>query len=165
MATPASAHEFTFTSIDGKDMSLGDFAGKAVLVVNTASECGYTPQYDGLQTLWENRKDDGLIVLGVPSNDFGGQEPGSEEDIKSFCEVRFGVNFPMTEKAVVKGKDAHPFYQWAASTYGEAAEPRWNFHKILVGPDGTVVGAYASGVTPADKKLGADIDAAIASGR
>ncbi|MEM7570009.1 MAG: glutathione peroxidase [Pseudomonadota bacterium] len=156
------AHDFSFKTIDGDAMPLSEYAGKAVLVVNTASKCGFTPQYDGLQTLWEERKDEGLIVLGVPSNDFGRQEPGSESEIKEFCEVRFGVNFPMTEKEVVKGSSAHPFYQWATQSYGKDAEPRWNFHKILVGPDGKVVGAYPSSTTPSDRGLNTDISNALA---
>ncbi|MEO0411421.1 MAG: glutathione peroxidase [Pseudomonadota bacterium] len=160
--TDKTAHDFSFKTIDGGELPLADYAGKAVLVVNTASKCGFTPQYDGLQTLWEKRKEDGLVVLGVPSNDFGRQEPGSESEIKEFCEVRFGVNFPMTEKEVVKGKDAHPFYQWAKQAYGNAAAPGWNFHKILVGPDGNVVAAYPSGTTPSDRGLNTDISNALA---
>src|SRR5436190_14908071 len=105
---PGSAHDFAFTSIDGQPLPLEQFKGKAVLVVNTASQCGLTPQYDGLEALWSERKGEGLVVLGVPSNDFGAQEPGSEADIKSFCETRFSVDFPMTSKAKVMGPGAHP---------------------------------------------------------
>ena len=116
-----TAHVFTFASIDGKDLPLKSFAGKAVLIVNTASECGYTPQYAGLQKLWQERRGDGLVVLGVPSNDFGAQEPGSEQAIRQFCTARFQVDFPMTVKQTVIGGKAHPFYRWIAEELGEGA--------------------------------------------
>ena len=147
-ASERTAHDFNFTSIEGELLSLSDFAGKAVLVVNTASRCGFTKQYASLQTLWETYRDRGLVVLGVPSNDFGGQEPGSEEEIKRFCSVNFNVDFPMTEKVSVKGKEAHPFYQWAADMLGSKAVPGWNFHKYLVGPDGQLVDWFASPISP-----------------
>lgn len=146
------AHAFSFTSIDGEAMPLADFAGKAVLVVNTASRCGYTPQYEGLQSLWETYRDKGLVVLGVPSNDFGGQEPGTEAEIKSFCETNFSVDFPLTEKQVVVGENAHPFYRWAAGAGGADNAPRWNFHKYLVGPDGALVAAIPTRVAPTDPR-------------
>src|SRR5579864_7923889 len=107
-----SAHEFEFTSIDGKPLKLKQYAGHPVLIVNTASECGFTPQYRGLEALWRKYKDRGLVVLGVPSNDFGGQEPGTEQEIKNFCSTRYEVTFPMTAKNAVVGKNAHPLYQW-----------------------------------------------------
>jgi len=160
--TASSAYDFSFTSIDGEDLPLSQFEGKAVLVVNTASRCGFTPQYKGLQELYETRGKDGVVVLGVPSNDFGRQEPGSEGEIKEFCEVQFGVNFPMTEKEVVKGRDAHPFYQWAAQQYGRAAVPGWNFHKIVIAADGSVSAAFPSGTTPSDAKLNKALDEALA---
>lgn len=160
--TANTAHDFTFTSIDGEPMPLSQFEGKAVLVVNTASQCGYTPQYRGLQDLYDKRSDDGVVVLGVPSNDFGGQEPGSEEEIKKFCEVQFGINFPMTEKAVVKGGDAHPFYQWAAAQFGKDAVPQWNFHKVLIAADGTISGAFPSSTTPDSDTLNKALDDALA---
>lgn len=146
------AHEFSFTSIDGDPMSMAEFAGKAVLVVNTASRCGFTPQYDGLQSVWETYRDRGLVVLGVPSNDFGGQEPGSEAEIKSFCETNFSIDFPMTEKQVVTGADAHPFYRWAADAGGADRAPSWNFHKYLISPDGQLVAAIPTRVAPTDPK-------------
>ncbi len=111
-------HDFTFTSIEGEPMPASGFAGKAVLVVNTASFCGFTKQYDGLQALWEKYREKGLVVLGIPSNDFGAQEPGTSEEIQTFCTTNFAIDFPMTEKAVVKGPDAHPFYKWAAEKVG-----------------------------------------------
>lgn len=157
-----TAHSIAFESIDGGPLPLSSFAGKAVLVVNTASMCGFTRQYSGLQKLWADRKDDGLIVLGAPSNDFGGQEPGSEEEIKTFCELNFGIDFPMTAKVVTKGEGAHPFYAWAVDALGPEAQPKWNFHKVLVGPDGKAVAAFSSRVEPDDPKLLAAIDAALA---
>ena len=155
MAAADTAHDFSFTSIEGNPMAMSDFAGKAVLVVNTASRCGYTPQYRGLQSLWEAYEEKGLVVLGVPSNDFGGQEPGTEAQIQEFCEVEFGVNFPMTEKYEVKGSDAHPFYQWAANLEGE---PRWNFHKYLIAPDGKMVESFPSGDDPMGSKIRTAVD-------
>lgn len=158
---PMSATEFT--SIDGKPLSLTALDAKAILVVNTASRCGYTPQYAGLQKLYEANKADGLVIVGVPSNDFGGQEPGSEEDVKSFCEINYGVTFPLTKKYAVTGPDQHPFYKAAVTTLGEPAQPKWNFHKILVRADGTPIKAYPSSVKPGDKTLAADIEAALGS--
>jgi len=158
-----TAHDFTFKTIDGKDLPLKSLAGKAVLVVNTASECGYTPQYAGLQKLWQERRADGLVVLGVPSNDFGAQEPGSESAIAQFCSTKFKVDFPMTAKQAVIGGKAHPFYQWIAEELGEGAAPRWNFHKYLIGRDGTLAGAFPSSVAPQSKELTAAIDETLAA--
>lgn len=132
-----SAHDFEFTSIDGKPMKLSQFAGKPILVVNTASKCGLTPQYAGLQTLSDTYANRGLVVLGVPSNDFGRQEPGTEAQIKDFCATNYKVTFPMTAKNVVVGGDAHPLYKWAVEQAGDdAAAPKWNFHKLLIGGNG-----------------------------
>ena len=131
-----NAHDFNFKSIDGDPMPLSKFQGKVVLVVNTASQCGFTRQYGGLVELWNKFKNEGLVVLAVPSNDFGGQEPGTSEEIKTFCEVTFGVDFPMTEKVSVSGNQAHPFYKWAKEELGRRARPRWNFHKYVVGKNG-----------------------------
>jgi len=157
-----SAYDYGFKSIDGADMPLKSYAGRVLLVVNTASMCGFTPQYKGLQALYQSYEARGLTVIGVPSNDFGGQEPKGEKDIKTFCEGAFGVTFPLTEKAVVKGPEAHPFYKWVAATLGAGAEPRWNFHKIVVGRDGRVVAAFNSGVTPDDQALIKAIDGELA---
>ena len=154
-----SAHDFEFTTIDGQPCKLSQFAGKPVLVVNTASACGLTPQYRGLQALWERYRDRGLVVLGVPSNDFGGQEPGTEAEIKSFCSSTYKVGFPMTAKNEVVGGNAHPFYKWAAVEAGPEAAPQWNFHKYLIGGDGALVATFASRVTPDDKALVAQIEA------
>jgi glutathione peroxidase len=132
-----------------------------VLVVNTASMCGYTPQYADLQALWEQYRDRGLVVLGVPSNDFGGQEPGSAEQIKDFCEVNFAVDFPMTDKQVVTGAKAHPFYQWAREELGSAAAPRWNFHKYLVAPDGRLVDWFSTSTSPRSGRVAKAIQAVL----
>lgn len=158
---PAMIYEVDFKSIKGEKMQFRQFEGKAVLVVNTASRCGYTSQYAGLQELYETFKDQGFTVLGVPSNDFGGQEPGTEEQIQTFCEMNFGVTFPLTSKVNAVGPNQHAFWQVAKQELGDKAEPNWNFHKVLVGPDGKVLQAYPSGVKPADAELVADIERAL----
>jgi glutathione peroxidase len=160
-AMAQSAHDFSFTSIDGKPLAMSDYKGKAVLVVNTASFCGYTPQYTGLQSLWEGYRDKGLVVLGVPANDFGAQEPGSNAEIKQFCESKYDVTFPLAAKEVVKGKDAHPFYKWAAEALGENNTPKWNFHKYLVDGEGKLVAAFPSKVEPNSRELVAAVDKAL----
>jgi glutathione peroxidase len=151
--TPSTAYDFDFVTIDGQPLPLKQFAGKAVLVVNTASMCGYTPQYADLQALWEQYRDRGLVVLGVPSNDFGGQEPGGAEQIKDFCAVNFAVDFPMTDKQAVTGAQAHPFYQWARQELGSAAAPRWNFHKYLVAPDGRLADWFSTSTSPRSERV------------
>lgn len=156
-----TAHEFSFTSIDGAALPLAGFRGKAVLIVNTASACGLTPQYKGLEALWRAYRDQGLVVLGVPCNDFGAQEPGTEGEIKTFCETRFGVDFPMTGKAHTIGSGAHPFYKWAAAELGEGSTPRWNFHKYLVGKDGALAGVFGSRTDPEAPEVKAAIEAAL----
>lgn len=150
-----------FTSINGKPLDLTALGAKAILVVNTASKCGFTPQYKGLQALYEEKKDEGLVIVGVPSNDFGSQEPGTEAEVKTFCEINYGVTFPLTKKYVVKGSGQHPFYAAAVAALGKDAEPAWNFHKVLVNGDGTPVKAYGSKVKPDDAALVADIEAAL----
>jgi glutathione peroxidase len=150
-----------FTAIDGQPLDLTALGAKAILVVNTASKCGYTPQYKGLQALYEARQADGLVIIGVPSNDFGAQEPGTEAEVKTFCEINYGVTFPLTKKYAVTGSGQHPFYAAAVTALGEGAQPKWNFHKVLVSGDGTPVKAYPSSVKPSDPGLGADIDALI----
>jgi glutathione peroxidase len=152
-AASKNAHDFDFVSIDGDAMPLANFEGKPLLVVNTASFCGYTPQYEGLQTLWSRYRDKGLIVIGVPSNDFGAQEPGSEAEIKGFCELNYDVDFPLTSKQVVKGEAAHPFYRWAAEVGGEAAKPKWNFHKLLIAPDGSLAKAFPTKTEPTSPEV------------
>lgn len=152
-AASKNAFDFEFVSIEGQKMPLAAYRGRPLLVVNTASFCGYTPQYEGLQALWSRYRGQGLVVIGVPSNDFGGQEPKGEAAIKEFCEVNYAVDFPLTKKQVVKGKAAHPFYRWAAEVGGAAAEPKWNFHKLLIGPDGSLARAFPSAVEPAAPEL------------
>jgi glutathione peroxidase len=156
-----SFHDFDFTAIEGGILSTRDFSGKAVLVVNTASFCGFTKQYGALQELWEKYRDRGLIVLGVPSNDFGSQEPDSENKIKKFCETNFSINFPMTAKAKVKGKDAHPFFIWAREQVGVVGSPKWNFHKYLIGPDGQLLDWFASTTKPDSIKVKDAIEKAL----
>lgn len=158
---PSSAHDFSFMSIEGEPLPLSDFKGKTVMVVNTASFCGFTRQYAGLQDVWERYRERGLVVLGVPSNDFGGQEPGTEAEIKEFCEVNFDVDFPLTEKEQVVGSAAHPFYRWAAEQLGVAAAPRWNFHKYLVGPDGRLVAWFSTATEPMAPEVTQAIEASL----
>jgi glutathione peroxidase len=146
--TPDSAHAFSFKSLEGKPMPLSQYAGKPLVIVNTASKCGFTPQYKGLEALWQAKRDIGLVVLGVPSNDFGGQEPGTHSEIQSFCELRFGVDFPLTEKVHVTGAEAHPLFQWIGAKGGFLAKPHWNFYKYLIGPDGRFVDWFSSITAP-----------------
>jgi glutathione peroxidase len=153
MVQQGSAYDFSFTSIDGKPMPLSNFKGKVLLVVNTASLCGYTPQYTALQKLHETYRAAGFAVIGVPSNDFGQQEPGKAADIKSFCETNFNIDFPMTDKSVVMGAMAHPFYKWARGVLGDAAAPRWNFHKYLVGADGKLIASFSTQTPPDDPRV------------
>lgn len=166
MPAPASqnAHRFTFVGIDNTPMLLEDFKGKALLIVNVASQCGLVDQYNGLQNLYETYKDQGLVVIGVPSNDFGGQEPGSEEEIQDFATQKYGVTFPMTQKYSVTGKSAHPFYSWAADQ-GKGgllfSRPRWNFHKYLVAPDGSLAASLGSQVGTESAKLINAIESAL----
>jgi glutathione peroxidase len=157
----ASAHEFSFSTIEGAPLPLTTFRDKVVLVVNTASQCGLTPQYDGLEKLYSEYRDRGLVVLGVPCNQFAGQEPGTEADIKDFCETRFGVDFPLTAKTDVKGDSAHPFYKWAKDQLGEPAEPVWNFHKILIGKGGQAIRAFGPRTDPQDAEITAEIEKAL----
>jgi glutathione peroxidase len=148
-----TAHSFDFMSIEGQALPMESFSGNAVLLVNTASRCGFTRQYDDLQAVWERYRDRGLVVLGVPSNDFGNQEPGTETEIKQFCEVNFNVDFPMTSKVNVKGEDAHPFYRWASKELGSAAKPRWNFHKYLISPNGQLVDWFSTPTSPTSERV------------
>jgi len=153
LAVAETAHMFTFKSIDGEPIALSEYTGKAILVVNTASRCGFTQQYNGLQSLWEKYRDNGLVVIGVPSNDFGGQEPGTEKQIKEFCQVNFNISFPMTEKTKVKGEQAHPFFSWATEELGSLSKPRWNFYKFLINKQGKAVDWFASSTSPSSPKL------------
>ena len=151
-------YDLNIKSLEGNNIELSKFKNKAVLVVNVASNCGFTKQYSDLQRLWEIYKEDGLIVLGVPSNQFGGQEPGTNTEIKKFCEVNFNVNFPMTHKVNVKGENAHPIYVWAKNNYGKSAVPKWNFHKILINKEGKIHDVYSSFTKPTSKKITSEIE-------
>ena len=158
-----TAYDFSFRSIDGGQLPLSRFKGKALLVVNVASQCGLTPQYEGLEKLWRAKRDAGLVILGVPANDFGAQEPGTEGEIKTFCETRFSVDFPMTAKEHVIGAEAHPLYKWVEKELGEGAAPKWNFHKYLFNRDGSIAGTFGSRTAPDAPDLAAAIDAALSS--
>ena len=151
-SAPGTAHDFTFENIEGGQLPLAQFAGKPVLLVNTASMCGFTRQYEALQTVWERYRDRGLVVLGVPSDDFGGQEYDSTAKIKNFCEVNYGIDFPMTEAVDVVGDTAHPYYQWVAQQ-GRLKTPRWNFYKHLIDADGNLVDWFASTTAPDSPKV------------
>jgi glutathione peroxidase len=145
-----SAHDFTFARLDGGgDIKLEDFAGKAILIVNVASACGFTSQYRDLEALYEAKVGKGLVVVGVPSNDFGGQEPGSDQEIRNFCDQSYHITFPMTAKVEIVDKTRrHPFYDWIAQELGESALPRWNFHKYLIGKDGSLIESFPSKSAP-----------------
>lgn len=150
-----SAHGFRFASLDveGGEIALSDYAGKPVLIVNTASRCAFTPQYEALQDLWDGYRARGLVVIGAPSRDFGRQEYESASKIKEFCEVNFAIDFPMTHLVKVKGREAHPFYAWAAKAGDDFPAPRWNFHKYLLDGDGRLVGAWGSQTRPTDPEI------------
>ena len=163
MTTGKTLHDFTLQDIAGKAMPLAQFKGKVVLLVNTASECSYTPQYEALEELWLANRDKGLVVVGVPANDFGGQEPGTAGEIASFCKLNYGVTFPLTEKLVVKGDAAHPLYKWAAEMAGAAGRPKWNFHKYLFGRDGRFIDWISSPAKPMGPRLTAAVKKALAN--
>lgn len=152
-------YEFNMNSIDGRPVSLSEYKGKAVLLVNVASRCGYTPQYAGLEKLYHKYKDQGLVIVGVPANNFGGQEPGSNAEIKTFCSRTYGVTFPMMAKVSVKGADQDPLYQYLTSAMG--GDVKWNFTKFLVGKDGKPVARFEPKVTPDDPELAAAIEKAL----
>jgi glutathione peroxidase len=157
-----SLHKFTVERLRGKDLPLNQFKDKVVLVVNTASKCGYTPQYEGLEKLYKQKKDDGLVILGVPSNDFGQQEPGSSKEIARFCKINYGVSFPITAKTVVKGPKKSELYEFlTASNPKLKGEIKWNFEKILVNKEGRVVARFESAVKPSDPKLVKRIEAEL----
>ena len=147
------AYDFKFNDLDGSSLSLNDFKGKVIVVVNVASQCGFTKQYEDMQKIWEQYQAKGIIMLGVPSNDFGNQEPGNSKEIKNFCEAKFGITFPMTEKVSVKGKNAHPFFIWAKENHGKSAIPKWNFHKIIIDKSGKIAETFSSITNPSSKKF------------
>ena len=154
-----SVHEFEMKSIDGKPVSLADYKGKVVLFVNVASRCGYTPQYAGLESLYKKFKDQGFVIVGVPANNFGGQEPGTDEEIKQFCTRTYNVTFPMLSKVSVKGADMTPLYAYLTAAKG--GDVKWNFTKFLVGKDGKVVERFEPGVSPESPELTAAIQKAL----
>lgn len=148
-----TAYDFIFESLKGEPMPLEDFEGRPLLIVNTASKCGFTPQYKELEAIWRKYADDGLVVIGVPSNDFSNQEPGNAAEIANFCEINFGVDFPLTEKVHVTGTQTHPLFQWLAKEGGFLSKPRWNFYKYVIGRDGKLVDWFASTTTPGSAKV------------
>ena len=158
-----NAYSYSFKDINEEDViNLSDYKGKTLVVVNTASLCGFTYQYDGLQKLYDDYKDQGLVVLGVPSNDFGNQESGTNSEVKEFCESTFSITFPLTEKNVVKGKDAHPFFKWSKKELGFiGGVPRWNFHKIIIGKDVNAIAGYTSLTRQSSKKFISEIEKAL----
>jgi glutathione peroxidase len=156
-----TAYAFSFTALSGPDIRLAEYTGRPLMVVNTASLCGYTPQYAGLQTLWSEFHDRGFSIIGVPSNDFGGQEPGGATEIAETAQHQYSVTFPLAAKAVVTGPGAHPFYRWAALARPKDV-PRWNFHKYLIGRDGLLADVFASAVEPTDTRVKTAIARALA---
>jgi len=146
------AYDYSFNGIEGGQINLSDYKDKVIVVVNVASRCGYTPQYEGLQTLYNDYKNKDVIVIGVPTNNFK-QEPGTNDQIKDFCETTFGISFPMTEKIDVIGSNSHPFYKWARKDFGMSAIPKWNFHKIVIGKNGKIEDTFASFTKPTSKKF------------
>jgi glutathione peroxidase len=155
-----TAYAFSFPALEKGDIKLADYAGQPLMIVNTASLCGYTPQYAGLQQLWTEFHGRGLTIIGVPSNDFGGQEPGGASDIAETAQHQYGVTFPIAAKAVVKGPNAHPFYKWAADIRPKDV-PRWNFHKYLIGRDGTIADVFPESVEPTDTRVKTTIARAL----
>ena len=153
-------YDFKIESISGEIIDLNKFKSKVVLITNTASYCGFTKQYSDLQKLWEKYKEEGLIVLGVPSNSFN-QEKSNEKDVKDFCEVNFNINFPMTKITEVKGDDAHEIFKWAKKNYGKSAVPKWNFHKILINKKGKVEDTFASFTNPMSNKITSKIESLL----
>ena len=151
-------YDLNIKSINGDELNIAGMNGKTILLVNVASNCGFTKQYDELQKLYDDYKDKGLIVIGVPSNQFGGQEPGTESEIKDFCETNFNITFPITSKYDVKGSNAHPIYLWAKETYGKSAVPKWNFHKILINKEGKIEDTYLSFTNPLSNKITKKLD-------
>lgn len=161
MSVP-NAHRFEFQTIEGETIQLRDLKGKAILVVNTASQCGFTPQYADLQKLHESYKEKGLEIIGVPSDNFGGQEFDHNNEVKNFTQKKFETTFPLTVISNVKGKNAHPFYQWANQEAGFLGSPKWNFHKYLIGKDGNLKEWFASSTSPQSKKIIKAIEAELA---
>ena len=150
--------DLNIKSINGEELNLNQFKGKTVLLVNVASKCGFTKQYTELQLLYDKYKEKGFFVIGIPSNQFGGQEPGTNDEIKDFCETNFNITFPITDKVDVKGESAHELYMWAKENYGKSAVPKWNFHKILINKNGKIQETYNSFITPLSNKIIKEIE-------
>ena len=157
-AAAETAYDFTFPSISGDTLALSEYEGRPILITNTASRCGFTHQYDGLQTVWETYRDRGLVVIGVPSNDFR-QELANEDEVRRFCEVNFAIDFPMTAITQVTGPDAHPFFQWIETQ--DATQPTWNFKEYLIGPDGLLVAEFSTATNPTDPQVTAAIESVL----
>ena len=153
-----SFFDLSIKGLNNETINLSELKGKTILLVNVASKCGFTKQYTGLQTLYDKYKNKDFLVIGVPSNQFGGQEPGSNEDIKNFCETNFNISFPITDKVDVKGKNAHNIYKWAKDNYGNSTVPKWNFHKILINKEGKIQETFNSFITPMSDKITKQID-------
>ena len=150
--------DLSIKGLNDKTINLSELRGKTILLVNVASKCGFTKQYTGLQMLYDNYKNKDFLVIGVPSNQFGGQEPGSNEEIKNFCETNFNITFPITDKVDVKGKNAHIIYKWAKKNYGNSTVPKWNFHKILINKEGKIQDTFNSFITPLSDKITKQIE-------
>ena len=155
------AYDFTFRDLDGSPMNLSEYKNKVIVVVNVASQCGFTKQYEAMKKIWEEYQNKNVVIIGVPSNDFGNQEPGTNKEIKNFCEAKFGITFPMTEKVSVKGNSAHPFYIWAKKNYGNSSVPKWNFHKILIDKSGKIAETFSSMTSPSSNKFIKKIESLI----
>ena len=160
MSSDKSFHDFSIESISGGDISLSDYKNKVVLLVNTASQCGFTPQYAGLQKIYDRYKDDGFVVLGVPSDDFN-QELSSDDDVKKFCEIRYGVNFPLTSIQKIKGDSAHPLYKWISGNTSVIGQPRSNFHKYLISKEGQILNWFSSMTSPTSDGLLKQVEQAL----
>jgi len=165
MAADKSVYDFTLTTIDGQPAPLGAFKGKVVLLVNVASRCGYTPQYTALEAVYEKYKDRGFVIIGIPANNFGSQEPGSNQEIKTFCQTKYSVTFPMMAKVSVRGDDISPLYQFLTNRTAHpqtGGEIQWNFTKFLIGPDGQAIARFESAVTPDSPEVTGAIEKALA---
>lgn len=161
-ASEINAYDFSFTTLaDGKPLPIKAFQGKVILIVNTASQCGFTPQYELLEKLYEHYKEQGLVIIGVPSNDFGSQEQGSNHGIAYFCKVNYGVTFPMASKEIVSGDKAHPFYVWAKKRLGFFTAPKWNFHKYLINHKGELIDYFYSTTSPDNERIKNSIEKAL----
>lgn len=153
MAKEFNAYNFEFIDNTGANYSLAQHSGKVIMVVNTASKCGFTYQYEGLEALWQKYKDRNFVLIAVPSNNFGGQEPGSNREIQEFCDANFKITFPLMSKTNVKGEDAHPFYKWAESQVSYFGKPKWNFHKFIIDKNGEMSEWFSSATSPTDSRI------------